>query len=70
VARSRRAVPAPSDSKPSPSPSPPQLQLVEGRLLRWEKIRTARARVAAGFYDREDVRSRLADAVLRRMRRP
>jgi hypothetical protein len=33
-------------------------------------VRNAQARIAAGFYDREDVRSRLADAVLRRMRHP
>jgi len=32
-------------------------------------VRNARARIAAGFYDREDVRSRLADAVLGLMRR-
>lgn len=68
MARSRRA--GPTTPLSNPSPTPPTLHLVEGRLLRWEKIRTARARIAAGFYDREDVRSRLADAVLRRMRRP
>lgn len=68
MARSRRSPPA-FPTQPA-SPGPPKLQLVEGRLLRWEKIRAARERIAAGFYDREDIRSRLADAVLKRMRRP
>ena len=68
MVRSRRAGPtAPNSAPPSGRPA---LKLVEGRLLRWAKIRTARQRIAAGFYDREDVRSRLADAVMRRMRRP
>lgn len=33
------------------------------------KIRDVRARILSGYYDRLDVRSRLADAVLRQMRR-
>lgn len=32
--------------------------------VRWEKIRTARARISAGFYDRPDVRERVLAAVL------
>ena len=32
-------------------------------------IRAVRARILAVYYDRLDVRSRLADAVLRQMRR-
>ena len=38
-----------------------------GADLRWTRIRDVRARILAGYYDRDDVRSRLADAVLRRM---
>jgi hypothetical protein len=38
--------------------------------VRWSKVRNAKARILAGFYDRDEVRSRLADAVMRRMRRP
>jgi hypothetical protein len=33
------------------------------------KIRDVRARILSGYYDRLDVRSRLADAVMRQMRR-
>jgi hypothetical protein len=32
--------------------------------IRWGKIMTARARIAAGYYDRPDILERLADAVL------
>ena len=34
------------------------------------RVRDARARIEAGYYDRDEVRSRLADAVLGLMRRP
>ena len=69
MARKRRRAPAdlelrPLDSRPQP------LTLVQSESVRWSRVRTAQARIAAGFYDRDDVRSRLADAVLRRMRRP
>lgn len=70
MASRRRRTP---DSNPAPlraTRTVPQLSLVPGRALRWAKIRNVRARIAAGYYDREDVRSRLADAVLRLMRRP
>ena len=32
--------------------------------VRWSRVKTARARIAAGFYDRESVRRKLVDAVL------
>ena len=32
--------------------------------IRWSRVKAARARVAAGFYDRPDVRDRLLDAIL------
>lgn len=66
------AVPAAPQTAPAPhTPSPaPALAVVPGGgLLRWSRIRDVRARILAGYYDRDDVRSRLADAVLRRMPR-
>jgi len=32
--------------------------------LRWSRVKAARARIAAGFYDRADVREKLLDALL------
>lgn len=32
--------------------------------VRWSRVRAARARIAAGFYDRADVREKLLDAIL------
>ena len=32
--------------------------------VRWSRVKTARARIAAGFYDRADVREKLLDALL------
>lgn len=37
--------------------------------VRWPHIATARARVAAGWYDRADVKDRLVDALLEELRR-
>ena len=34
------------------------------------RMRRIRARIAAGFYDSDEVRSQLVDAMLRRIRRP
>jgi len=42
--------------------------VIPGGAARAAKIRDVRARILAGYYDRLDVRSRLADAVLRTMR--
>ena len=36
--------------------------------IRWSRVRTARSRIASGYYDRDDVQSRLVDAVLRELR--
>jgi hypothetical protein len=38
--------------------------------IRWSRVRTARARVAAGYYDRADVMERLATAVLAEIEHP
>jgi anti-sigma28 factor (negative regulator of flagellin synthesis) len=32
--------------------------------VRWSRVEAARARIAAGFYDRADVREKLLDAIL------
>jgi hypothetical protein len=32
--------------------------------VRWSRVRAARARIAAGFYDRADVREKLLDVIL------
>lgn len=32
--------------------------------VRWNRVMSARARIAVGYYDRPDVLDRLADAVL------
>jgi hypothetical protein len=32
--------------------------------VRWSRVGAARARIAAGFYDRADVREKLLDAIL------
>ena len=35
---------------------------------RWSRVERARARIAARFYDREDVREKLLDAILDELR--
>ena len=62
-------------TEPASPSEVPRLRLIEGTSARPEvdaqgRMRKIRARIAAGYYDREEVRSRLADAVLRLMRRP
>lgn len=32
--------------------------------VRWSRVKAARARIAAGFYDRDDVREKLLNAIL------
>jgi len=61
---------------PASRPARPVLRLITGgaarrtrattasRPVRWEKIRAARARISAGYYDRPDVRERVLAAVL------
>jgi hypothetical protein len=38
--------------------------------VRWSRVMAAKARIAVGFYDRQEVRASLADAVLRELQRP
>jgi hypothetical protein len=53
--------------------SPPRLRVVEGGRarseksdagVRWDKVRSVRARISTGYYDRPDVRERVLTAVL------
>jgi hypothetical protein len=37
--------------------------------LRWSKVIAAQSRLAAGHYDRDDVRTELVEAVLREIRK-
>jgi len=47
----------------------PQLTVVSSNV-RWGKVKTAQARMAVDFYDREDVKAHLLDAVLEELERP
>ena len=61
-------------SQATASKSTPTLRLVTGNgvpvatspggSIRWSKVRTAQARIAAGYYDREEVREKVLEAVL------
>ena len=49
----------------------PRLRVVKGgragehdASVRWERVRSARTRISAGYYDRPDVRDRVLTAVL------
>ncbi|HET7226848.1 MAG TPA: hypothetical protein VFK69_14165 [Candidatus Eisenbacteria bacterium] len=45
------------------------IESARSRDLRWSRIAAARARIAAGWYERDEVQSRLADAVLEELNR-
>ena len=66
--RRSSGVSRPTSAAPS-TPGRPELHVIPGGLPNAAKIRDVRARILAGYYDRHDVRTRLADAVLRQMRR-
>jgi len=40
------------------------LPATDSKLVRLPRVRSAQKRIESGYYDREDVRDRLADAVL------
>ena len=44
--------------------SRPRLTVVEPQLVRLPNVRSAQKRIESGYYDREEVRDRLAVAVL------
>ncbi len=43
---------------------PPARHGREADGIRWSRVRAARARIAAGYYDRADVSEKLVEAVL------
>jgi hypothetical protein len=63
---SRRPSVTPPDSA-TQSVRAPRLRLVTAEQvepIRWNKVMTAQARIAVGYYERADVLESLADAVL------
>ncbi len=58
-----------SRSTRGPAAVPAQAPARIDEYIRWPHIATARARVAAGWYDRDDVKSRLVDELLEELRR-
>ena len=44
--------------------------LRNGQRVRWSRIQTAQARIASGFYERDEVQAFVVDALLRELRRP
>jgi hypothetical protein len=43
--------------------------LRNGRMVRWSRIQTAQARIASGFYERDEVQAFVVDAILRELKR-
>ena len=52
-------------SSAGPRPLQPKRQEIGSTLIRLPRVRSAQRRIASGYYDREDVRDRLAVAVLK-----
>ena len=52
----------PASAAPAPAPDPIPLRALPG--VNWTRVRTARARIAAEYYDRGEVRERLVEALL------
>jgi len=44
-------------------------RLRDGEEIRWSRVLSAQARIATDYYDREDVRAILVDAVLEELSR-
>ena len=42
---------------------------IEDAGIRWDKVRNAQARIAVGYYDRDDVKRRILDVVVRELSR-
>lgn len=45
------------------------LPIDDARGVRWDKVRSARSRIAVDYYDREEVKLQVLDAVLRELNR-
>ena len=57
---------------PRKGTAPAPLRVVSWRsakTIRWSKVMTAQARIAVGYYDREDVKELLLDAVMQELAR-
>lgn len=63
-ARRARRSKAPAVASPSPRIVP-----IRSGEIRWSKVMTAHARMSNGYYDREDVRDVLIDALIRAIAR-
>lgn len=57
-----RILPFPEHGSAEAAPHDPMIPA--GDPIRWARVRTARERMAADFYDRPLVRERIADALL------
>ncbi len=59
-----------SNSKGNPDASVPEVKPVsaQAKILNLSKIDAVRRRIANGYYDRDEVRDRLAHAVLEELR--
>jgi hypothetical protein len=55
--------------KHTPLTGPRLGPLRESEYIRWSKVMTARARMAVGYYDRDEVREKVLDAVLKELAR-
>jgi hypothetical protein len=43
--------------------------LRDGSRVRWSRIQAAQARIASGFYERDEVQAFVVDAILRELKR-
>ena len=61
--------------KPSRTSSRPRSRAPEFKILRredrvrWSKVQSAQARIASGYYEREDVQSIVVEHILRELNR-
>ena len=66
MARTQRTTPKPRRPRLSVVPTPDRKR---ADAIRWSKVIAARARIAAGHYDRDDVKDRLIESVMRELDR-
>jgi hypothetical protein len=62
VKRNRRPVPRVTSA--ASTPARPATVPFPGPAVRWSRVQSARARIAAEYYDRGEVRDRLVEALL------
>jgi hypothetical protein len=56
-------------SKRPPSPAPEWKVLQASDRVRWTRVQTAQARIAAGYYERNEVQDYVVDQILRELKR-